>query len=209
MLAPFAPRFAPRLALGLAAFLSLAIALVSWRFLALGLLPAFPQMRVHIETRHLAFLAHVSAAPVALALACFQLMPRLRARRPALHRWIGRGYVASVAVGGLGALAMAPVANGGPVATLGFGLLALAWLATTAMGYAAARARATARHRRWMIRSFALTFAAVTLRLEMPLMMAAGMDYVATIRVLAFLCWVPNALVAEALLARVRTGALA
>ncbi len=191
------------LSLALAAFLSLAIALASYRFLALGLHPAFPDMGGHIDGARLAFLAHISAAPVALAIATFQLMPRLRARRPRLHRRMGRAYALAILIGGLGALGMLPTANGGPAAQVGFGLLALGWMGTTAIAVVHARARRFALHRRWMIRSFALTFAAVTLRLEMPVLMAGfGLDYPTAIAILGWLCWLPNLALAELYLTR-------
>jgi hypothetical protein len=53
-----------------------------------------------------------------------------------------------------------------------------------------------------MIRSFALTFAAVTLRLGLFPMMAAGMIYVEAIVWLAWLSWLPNLVVAELWLRR-------
>ncbi len=191
------------ISLFLSAFVSLAIALMSYRFLALGLHPAFPEMVGHIDGARLAFLAHISAAPVALAIATFQLMPRLRARRPGLHRWMGRAYALAILIGGLGALGMLPTANGGPAAQVGFGLLALGWLGTTAIAVFHARARRFDLHRRWMIRSFALTFAAVTLRLEMPVLMAGfGLDYPTAIVILGWLCWLPNLALAELVLTR-------
>jgi hypothetical protein len=56
-------------------------------------------------------------------------------------------------------------------------------------------------HRRWMVRSFALTFAAVTLRLQLPLAAAAPIDSLDAYRAIAWLCWVPNLLAVEAFLA--------
>jgi mannose-6-phosphate isomerase-like protein (cupin superfamily) len=63
---------------------------------------------------------------------------------------------------------MAAHAFGGPIARLGFAGLALAWLVTGTCAYRAIRAGNVALHRRWMVRNFALTFAAVTLRLWLP-----------------------------------------
>lgn len=197
-----------RFFLPVAATLSLLIAIGSLRFLGLGLERAFPEMMNHIDATRLAFLMHVSAAPVALAAACFQLMPRLRARRPALHRWTGRVYGVAILIAGLGALVMAPGANGGIVASLGFGLLAVLWIGFTVLGVAKARAGETAAHRRWMIRSFALTFAAVTLRLELLPMMASGMTFVEAMTLLAWVSWVPNLIVAELFLRRPRPRAV-
>jgi hypothetical protein len=55
-----------------------------------------------------------------------------------------------------------------------------------------------------MIRSFALTFAAVTLRIYLPLSLAAGLDYADSYPVIAWLCWVPNLLVAQLLVRSAR-----
>jgi hypothetical protein len=48
-----------------------------------------------------------------------------------------------------------------------------------------------------MIRSFALTFAAVTLRLYLPFPMIWGFEFIEGYRIIAWLCWVPNLLIAE------------
>jgi hypothetical protein len=57
-----------------------------------------------------------------------------------------------------------------------------------------------ARHGRWMARSFALTFAAVTLRLYMPLASFLPVSGEDAYRAIAYLCWIPNLLIAELLL---------
>lgn len=56
-------------------------------------------------------------------------------------------------------------------------------------------------HRRWMIRAFALTYAAVTLRLwPAVLVPVLGGDFRAAYLIVPFLCWVPNLVVTEMLL---------
>jgi hypothetical protein len=52
-----------------------------------------------------------------------------------------------------------------------------------------------------MIRSFALTFAAVTLRLYLIPPAIAGVDFVTAYQWIAWLCWVPNLAIAEAWIA--------
>ena len=52
-------------------------------------------------------------------------------------------------------------------------------------------------HRRWMIRSYALTAAAITLRLYLPLLSHLGIPFDMSYPVVAWLCWVPNLLFAE------------
>ena len=66
--------------------------------------------------------------------------------------------------------------------------------------YESLQQRARARfdeHLRWMIRSFALTFAAVTLRLYLPFPPMMGFTFVEGYRAIAWLAWVPNLIAAE------------
>lgn len=193
-----------RISFALAAFVSLVVALTSYRFVALGLEASFPEMAAHITGARLAFVAHIVGAPVALAIGAAQFVPAIRVRMPALHRWTGRLYALAILVAGFGALGMLPTSNGGVVAQIGFGLLALAWLGTTAYAVRLAMSRRIAEHQRWMVRSFALTFAAVTLRIYLVAMVAAGMEYVDAIAILAWACWVPNLIVAEWILRKGR-----
>jgi len=162
-----------------------------------------PDMRATYADHGIAIRAHVFASAVALILGPFQFMPGLRASRPKLHRWSGRAYLGmGVLVGGLAGLVMATHAFGGVVSKLGFGALAIAWLATGALAYRAIRAGDTIAHRRWMIRNFALTFAAVTLRLQLPAAMAMRIPFEIAYPIIAWSCWVPNLVVAEAWLRR-------
>ncbi len=171
--------------------LSLLIALASYRFLALGLPQSFPEMLGQIEGQRLAFLLHISFAPVALAIGAVQFFPRIR-RRKALHRWLGRIYGMAILISGSAGLVVALNAAGGPSARLGFALLALVWVATTANAIRHAMARRISAHRRWMVYAFALTFAGVTLRLYLVGFMAAGLTYTEASPFLAWLCWLPN-----------------
>lgn len=179
----------------LTALLCVAVALLSARFL-------LPQpfmaeaMAPHIEARPLIFLTHVASAATALALGAFQLLTWKGSRR-VWHRWAGRVYVAACLVGAASGFGLAVSSIAGPVSGLGFGLLAVAWFVTTAMGWRKAVAGQYSQHRRWMIRSLSLTFAAVTLRIMLPLAPATGLEFLDAYRAIAFLCWVPNLLLAE------------
>jgi hypothetical protein len=185
-------------------FLSFSMALVAWRFLVLGVEASMAYVAYHAAERPLGFYAHVGFGPVALALAPFQFWAGLRARRPGLHRWPGRAYGLSILVAGMGGLAMALGTEAGAVASTGFAALAVLWLATTARGVQLAMSGRIAEHRRWMIRSAALTFAAVTLRLELPLLVAGGLSFKQAYGLVAWACWVPNLTIAEWMIGRRR-----
>lgn len=139
---------------------------------------------------------HVAAAGTALLVGVFQLLPAVRARR-SVHRVLGRIYAAACVLGGAAGFMLALGTTAGPVAAWGFGVLAPLWIFTTVQGVRAARARRPDLHRRWMIRSFALTFAAVTLRIYLPLGMIAGLDFKQIYVLTAWISWAPNLLLAE------------
>ena len=92
---------------------------------------------------------------------------------------------------------MAFGSTAGPIATGGFASLAVVWIITNVQGWRMARERRFEAHRAWMIRSFALTFAAVTLRLYLPFLPLAGIQFVDGYRAISYLCWIPNLLLAE------------
>ena len=180
---------------GLLALMCLAVALFSARFLLPSPIMA-ESMATHLQARPIIFLAHVAGGVTALALGAFQLVT-WRGPRRAWHRMAGRVYVVACLVGALAGLGLALTTSAGPLAGLGFGLLALAWFATTTLAWRKAVAGDFAQHRRWMIRSLALTFAAVTLRIMIPLSMMNGLDFAIAYPAIAFLCWVPNLIVIE------------
>ena len=168
--------------------------------------PVHPSMVAVFKEHRALITTHAAAASLALLLGPFQFLDRLRAARPRLHRALGYLYlVLGVAVGGISGLLLSVHSFGGLVSHLGFGLLALLWLFTGVMAVIAAKARRFADHRAWMIRNFALTFAAVTLRLYLPLFFAAGLRFESFYPAVAWLAWVPNLIIAEWWFLRPRT----
>lgn len=140
---------------------------------------------------------HFLGGGIALITGALQLNRRLRTRFLPVHRWLGRLYVLAVATGGVAALELALHASGGLVATAGFGLLAMFWLGSTLMGYRCIKRSKPTAHRRWMIRSYSLTLAAVTLRLYMPLSAMLGLPIAVAYPAISWLAWIPNLLIAE------------
>lgn len=196
-----------RLLIGVVAVLSVGVGL--YAVVGYGLLPlgatVHPDMAAVFADHRLALYLHVFASAVAILVGPFQFLRAVR-RRPRLHRTLGRIYLAAVALGGAGGLALACTATGGVAQRVGFAVLAVLWLATGALGLRAIRAGRVEAHRAWMIRNFALTFAAVTLRLELGVAMGLGVDFMTVYPWLGWACWVPNALVAELLVRRSRAA---
>jgi hypothetical protein len=202
-----APRWPGAIAFGLMTLLSAYVAIHGLSYLAGTQAPPVVEdngmgMRM--------LMVHAGAAGVALLLGPLQFLEVIRKRARTLHRWIGRTYLLACLIGGVSGGLLAPFTAAGPIAASGFLLLALIWLWVTALGWrAAAIKRNYDEHKNWMIRSFALTLAAVTLRLYLPAAMIAGLEFVAAYQWIAWLAWVPNLAIAEAWIASRRRAGVA
>jgi hypothetical protein len=149
------------------------------------------------------FYTHITFGGIALLIGWLQFSKKIRAKKLNLHRTIGKAYMVAVALSGIGGVIIAMSANGGPVCMVGFGLLAVTWLYTDLQGYRTIRKLRIEQHRAWMIRNYSLTFAAVTLRIYLPLATAVmHIPFIPSYRVISWLCWVPNLIVAEMLIRR-------
>ena len=76
-------------------------------------------------------------------------------------------------------------------------MLAILWLYSGIQAYLSIRRGDVMAHQRWMIRNYALTLAGVTLRLLLGVFGAAGIGFNEGYQVIAWLCWVPNLVIAE------------
>jgi uncharacterized membrane protein len=182
----------------------LSIAVAGYALFAYSVRPlgasVHPDMRAEFNARPLAVYTHIFASAVALLLGPWQFLASARAAWPRLHRVLGRLYLVGVAVGGAAGLVIAFFAFGGAVSTAGFGLLAVLWLLTGVRAFQTARRRDFAAHRRWMVRNFALTLAAVTIRIGLGVGFASGLPFEVFYPALTWLCWVPNLAIAEMLI---------
>ncbi len=140
------------------------------------------------------FYIHISGGMLALIIGPFQLLSVTRKKFRRLHQMLGKIYVVAILlIAAPGGFYMAFLANGGPLAALGFATLAIFWFHTTLMAYRSARARDFTAHREWMYRSYALTFAAVTLRLWVPFAsLVLGMEHSLVIVLSAWVSWMIN-----------------
>jgi uncharacterized membrane protein len=141
--------------------------------------------------------AHIAASGFAMITGAFQFLKPLRQKAPAVHRWIGRIYVTACTAGGVAGGTIALSSTAGPIAGWGFFMLAILWVPFTLLGWTAAMRRDFIAHERWMIRSFALTFGAVTLRLYLPAVGILDLEFLPAYRIIAWAAWVPNLIVAE------------
>ena len=182
--------------------LATAIALISSRYFTLDPETFLSQQKMVYLANLGPLMLHIGGGVVALTLGPWQFVSRLRTRRPAVHRFIGRVYLISVLAAGIGGLLLAPKALAGPIGPLGFATLAVLLLLTSVVAYISIRRGLVTRHRAWMTRSYALIFTAVTFRLWIGALSAAGLPFNQVYGSGAWTSWMINLLVAELLIAR-------
>ncbi len=181
----------------IATFFSLGIALYALSFLIARERMFPPLLADSFRARPWGIYPHALFGSIALILGAVQFWRNLPYGHPALHRALGKIYVVAVIGTGMAGLYMSFFSYGGAVTHAGFGLLALSVLSTTAIAYVQIRRGNVAVHREWMLRSFALIFAAVTLRIELPILITVFHDFAPAYSIVSWLCWVPNLAIAE------------
>jgi uncharacterized membrane protein len=147
-------------------------------------------------TWNIIFYTHIFIAGISLLIGWLQFSQRLRKKNIKLHRIIGKVYVISALISGITGLYLAFFATGGIISTLGFASLAVTWLYTTYFAYTTIKKGKIKLHENLMIYSYAACFGAVTLRLWLPILTQLFDEFIVAYRIVSWLAWVPNILVA-------------
>lgn len=162
----------------------------------------------YIDIHHwrIAFFVHVYASMWALLAGFTQFSSNIQSFYPRVHRTLGYVYVYVtnvLLITGPASLLMSLYANGGPASKIAFGLLAIGWITFTAIALMKAKNGDFAAHRNWMIRSYALTLSALTLRAwKWSITNTVELPPMDVYRAVAWLGWVPNLLIGELLIRR-------
>lgn len=135
-----------------------------------------------------------------------QFSAKLRARRPTVHRWCGRSYVALAIIAGLsGAYMGVRFPFGGLTEALPSATFGLALVIVTLIALAAARDRKFERHREWMVRSFAIVLGPMLIRIAYPILLFGfGIPARPAVGISFWIGWIVSVAVAELWIARRR-----
>ena len=207
----------PRLVVLMAAVAVIAVPVLLYPYLSLD--PDRSRISVTTDLHYVGLVVHIFCAAIALLLGLVQLVPRVRARR-ILHRRLGRVFLGVGAVAfGLTGIPLALTTPNGTVTRYGILVPAMGWLVCAALGWSAIRGGRLAAHRAWMIRTYALTFFALTTRLLVPVLLALQLPFQAdrspdavrelverTIPYGQWLGWIINLAVAECAIRRFRAS---
>jgi uncharacterized membrane protein len=167
----------------------------------------FPVEMENFTQRRLALSLHALGGAIALLAGPLQFVSLFRESNWNRHRLLGWIYCSAVLLGWCASLWIAPHSQTGWIASVGFLALGAAWIVATALAVRFILRGDAVRHQRWMIRSFALTAAAITLRMYLPLIFVFHWPFAIAYPAIAWLCWIPNALTVEVYLRFVPTPA--
>jgi hypothetical protein len=157
------------------------------------------QKIIHIKHWRYSFNVHILFSIFSLAAGLTQFSNYIIRQHKKLHRYVGYAYVIDVLVlAGPSGLIMGFYANGTVWAKTSFMILAAFWIIFTAIAYKKALDKDFVAHRNWMMRSYALTLSAITLRLLAMFLprwfhMEAFFEYT----LIAWLSWTFNLVIAE------------
>ncbi len=157
---------------------------------------------IHLKHYRFAFYWHIFSSLFVLLAGAVQFSRQFLQAWPNLHRWIGRGYVFIIlCISGPSAMVMSFYGNGGWNARISFILLTSLWWWFTWMAYQSARKGNIATHGAFMLRSYALTLSAITLRIYQFLLGSYFLlEPVFQYRLVAWSSWLINLLLAEVLI---------
>jgi uncharacterized membrane protein len=181
-----------------------ALALLALWFIGRSALPYLEFSQAHYGPyfwpRRWGLLLHVAGGVIALTAGIVQLWLGLTNRVAALHRAIGKLYVGVIAVASIAGFYLSLTISGNAPYGAGLFFLCVAWVVTTTMAVLAIRNRNLLQHREWMMRSYAVTFAFVTFRLGVDVLVSQGLAVGAAQGIMAWACWAIPLLLLEPLL---------
>lgn len=194
---------------GIVIFLSFAVALSILVHYILDVASFSLQKEVYAE-HPIGIQSHILFGLLALIFGPLQFSEKIRKNNISLHKKLGYVYGVGVIFSAIAGLYMAHFAYGGLVSTLGFSFLSVFWLISIIVSIYFILNKKLNQHKEWALRSYALTFSAVTLRIELPLSFLLVHFFPGTFSfekvypIVSWLCWIPNLIFIEYLIRRSR-----
>lgn len=188
------------------AYLFILMVQITLRYLPFSTEIAFLQIKQTEVTSLKAYLPlfyiHVFSAIFALVAGFTQFNTALLAKYRKLHRAFGYLYfIIVIFLAAPSGIFIGYYANGGIFSQISFMLLGILWWFFTAKAIIEIKKGNVEMHRQFMLRSFALAFSAITLRLWKVILVylfhPAPMD---VYQIIAWLGWIPNLLLIEYLI---------
>lgn len=147
-------------------------------------------------TWKITFHIHIISAGIALSIGWIQFVPKIRNKYMSFHKIIGNTYFISAIISSLASIFISFYATGGKIQIIEFTILGIIWFYTTLMGFFYIKCEEFKLHQKMTVFSYSACFSGVTLRIWLPLLELIFDDFNTTYATVAWLCWIPNLIVA-------------
>jgi len=187
---------------GAALYFSYLMLLISLQYIPIDFNAAFLNVK-HREIIHfhyqLAFFSHAYSSIFVMIAGIPQFSKYIQTKYAKIHRYMGKIYITVLLfIAGPSGLVMGMYAMGGISSQISFTLLAILWILFTAIAWKKVKQKDWSGHQKFMLRSYALTLSAVSLRLfKWIIVSTLELPPMDTYRIIAWLGWVVNLLIVE------------
>ena len=157
------------------------------------------QEEIKLAYYKLAFFSHVYSSIIIISLGLTQFSKTIRNRFSSIHKISGKVYILLILlVASPSGLIMSYHANGGLISQISFLTLSTLWFVFTLRAYTSIKKRSFKKHRNFMIRSYALTLSAISLRLfKYGIVSVFELPPMDTYKIVSVLGWTINLGIAE------------
>lgn len=161
------------------------------------------QLIYHLDWWRISFYVHVFTSPLLLFTGLIQFI-KYFIHKP-IHKISGYIYIiVLIFFAGPSAFLMGLYANGGYPGQISFIILSLLWIAFTYLAFISIKKGHVEKHGSWLLRSYALTLSALTLRFYLMLfdLFNIPLGPIESYVIVAYASWIPNLVVSEILIRR-------
>ena len=162
------------------------------------------QEEIKLPYYKFAFFTHVYSSIIVIVLGVSQFSKTIRNHFSIIHKLNGKGYILlTLLIASPSGLIMAFHANGGLVSQISFSILSILWFIFTLIAYLSIKKGNYKKHRDFMIRSYALTLSAISLRLfKYGIVFFFELPPMDTYKIVSVLAWTINLGIAELIIRR-------
>lgn len=183
------------------------LALITLQYIPVNYDIAFLNLKqdeIKLTNYKIAFFSHVYSSIFIIALGLTQFSKTIRQRFSFIHKLSGKAYIALILlVASPSGLVMAYYANGGIITQISFSVLSILWFVFTLKAFRFIKKGNYLKHRDFMIRSYALTLSAISLRLfKFGIVSIFELPPMDTYKIIAVLSWTVNLALAELIILR-------
>lgn len=190
------------------------LTLITVQYIPINYEVAFLNLKIEeikLPIYRVAFFSHVYSSLFIIMLGLTQFSDTIRRKFCFIHQTIGKVYVVLILlIASPSGLVMAYFANGGITSKISFAILSVLWFVLTYKAYLFIKKKDFENHRDFMIRSYALTLSAISLRLfKFVIVTTFELPPMDTYRMVSVLGWTVNLLIAEIIIKEIHTSNIA